>query len=256
MAFYIAILLGLIQGLTEFLPISSSGHLLIIEKIFKIDADLNFINIVLHLATLLAVCWFYRKRLLNMIKHPFSKEVQHLIIATIPTIVFVIAFNDFIDTHLTSSLFLAIGFFVTSILLLACHFYTQKTKYNANINYKNSLLMGIAQALAIFPGLSRSGTTLAFGLIGGIQKEKALDFSFLMSMPIILGSLVYEVIKNNTFYTTFNTDYILPLICAFIVAFLTAIFSIKIMQKIVSKLKLWYFVPYLIILGVCVIIFL
>ena len=77
-----------------------------------------------------------------------------------------------------------------------------------------------------------------------------------MSMPIILGSLVYEVIKNNTFYTTFNTDYILPLICAFIVAFLTAIFSIKIMQKIVSKLKLWYFVPYLIILGVCVIIFL
>lgn len=256
MTFYIAILLGLIQGLTEFLPVSSSGHLLIIEKIFNINTNINFINITLHLATLFAVCLIYRKKLFNLIKHPFCKEMQYLVIATIPAIVFVLAFNSFVDNNLTSSVFLGIGFFVTSILLIISHLSIKTSHYYTPLTYKNSILMGLGQALAIFPGLSRSGTTLTLGLISGVQKNEALDFSFLMSIPIILGGLIYELIKSDVFSTPFSSAEILPLLCAFLTAFLTGLFSIKFMQKLVSKLKLWYFAPYLIVLGVLVIIFL
>ena len=90
MAFWIAIVLGLVQGFTEFLPVSSSGHLVLLEKFFDVTLDYTFLNVVLHFATLLAVCWFYRKRLWNLVKHPLSKQMQYLVIATIPAVIFVL----------------------------------------------------------------------------------------------------------------------------------------------------------------------
>ena len=102
MAFWIAIVLGLVQGLTEFLPVSSSGDLVLLEKIFGVELDYTFLNVILHFATLLAVCWFYRKRLWQIVRHPFSKQSQYLIIATIPAILFVLMCNNFVESKLSS----------------------------------------------------------------------------------------------------------------------------------------------------------
>ncbi|MBQ7603189.1 MAG: undecaprenyl-diphosphate phosphatase [Clostridia bacterium] len=253
MSVWIIIILGIVQGLTEFLPISSSGHLVIIEKYANLDIDSTVVNVVLHFATLLAVCIFYRKKLWQMIKQPFSRQTLFLIIATLPAVVFVLVFNDFITNNLTSNLFVGIGFLVTAILLLVADISNRRTRICTNINYNHSILMGIAQAFAIFPGLSRSGTTLAFGLISGVKKDDALDFSFLMSIPIILGSLIYEIVGANSFESVVGTD-ILYLCLGGVFAFLTACLSIKFMQNIIKRMKLWWFVPYLIILGILVIV--
>ena len=250
MNFFIAIFLGLVQGITEFLPISSSGHLVLFEHIFKVEMDYTFLNVILHFATLLAVCWFYRKKLVDIIKKPFSKTTLQLIIATIPAVVFVVLCNGFIEEKLSSLLFVGIGFLATAVLLFLGELFYKKTKQFYSINNKNSFLMGIAQAFAIFPGLSRSGTTLSFGLASGIKKDEALDFSFLMSVPIILGSLCYEIFAKNVNYMNYAPTDILFIILSFFVAFFAAILGIKFMQKIVNKMKLIYFIPYLIIIGI------
>lgn len=254
MTFWIAIVLGLVQGLTEFLPVSSSGHLVLLEKIFGVELDYTFLNVILHFATLLAVCWFYRKRLWQIVRHPFSKQSQYLIIATIPAILFVLICNNFVESKLSSMLFVGIGFLVTAILLVVAEIINKKSVNHTNVGYGNSLLIGVSQALAIFPGLSRSGTTLAFGLMCGVKKDEALDFSFLMSVPIILGSLVYEMVDKKVFSAPLPTADILPIILGFVIAFFTAILSIKLMQNVVKKMKLLWFVPYLAILGVITIV--
>ena len=234
MAFWIAIVLGLVQGFTEFLPVSSSGHLVLLEKFFDVTLDYTFLNVVLHFATLLAVCWFYRIRLWNLVKHPLSKQMQYLVIATIPAVIFVLLCNNFVESNLSSLTFVGIGFLLTAVLLIVAE---------------------IVKALAIFPGLSRSGTTLAFGLMSGVNKEEALDFSFLMSIPIILGSLVYEIISKNAFATSLTSADVLPIILGFAIAFFTALLSIKLMQNVMKKSKLFWFVPYLVVLGVLTLIY-
>ena len=255
MAFWIAIVLGLVQGFTEFLPVSSSGHLVLLEKFFDVTLDYTFLNVVLHFATLLAVCWFYRIRLWNLVKHPLSKQMQYLVIATIPAVIFVLLCNNFVESNLSSLTFVGIGFLLTAVLLIVAEIVSKKTLNHTNINYLNSAVIGVAQALAIFPGLSRSGTTLAFGLMSGVNKEEALDFSFLMSIPIILGSLVYEIISKNAFATSLTSADVLPIILGFAIAFFTALLSIKLMQNVMKKSKLFWFVPYLVVLGVLTLIY-
>ena len=253
MAVWIIILLGVVQGLTEFLPVSSSGHLVLLEKYFDIDCNTTLTNVVLHFGTLVAVCIYYRKKLLQLVKHPLSNQTLYLIVATIPAVVFVLLFNTFVDTNMNNTLFVGIGFIVSAILLLVAENISKRTHNFAPVNQKSSLMMGVAQALAIFPGLSRSGSTLAFGLLSGVQKEEALDFSFLMSIPIILGSLVYELTNVEAFVTMSAND-VLVLAMGATIAALTAILSINLMQCIIKKMKLWYFVPYLIMLGTIVIV--
>lgn len=254
MNFFVAIFLGFVQGFTEFLPISSSGHLVLFENIFNVNFDYTLLNVILHFATLLAVCLFYRKKLVEIFKHPFSKTTYYLVLATIPAILFVLLCNNFIETNMSNLVFVGIGFWVTAVILLVGDIASKKTKIFCNINAKNSLCLGIAQALAIFPGLSRSGTTLSFGLLSGIKKDEALDFSFLMSIPIILGSLVYEVSTKNVFEISFSSLDICALVLSFLIAFAVALLSIKFMKNIVNKMKLFWFVPYLVAVGIIAIL--
>lgn len=253
MSVWIIILLGIVQGLTEFLPVSSSGHLVILEKYFDLNVNTTLLNVVLHFGTLLAVCIYYRKKIWQLIKHPLSYQTLNLILATLPAVIFVLLFNTFVNTNMNNTIFIGLGFIITAILLIVAETICRRTYNFASINQKSSLLMGVAQALAIFPGLSRSGTTLAFGLLSGVNKEEALDFSFLMSIPIIFGSLIYELFGTPSF-DLINNEEILFLIIGFFVAFVTALLGINLMQKIVKKMKLWYFVPYLLILGILVIV--
>lgn len=250
MSFWIAIFLGLLQGITEFLPISSSGHLLVFEKIFGVEMDSIFLNVFLHIATLFAVCIFYRKTLWQMLKHPFCKQNLFLVLATIPAIVFVLLFGKIFDGFFSSTFFVGIGFLVSALFLGLAQVVGAKTKTFSDVNAKSSIFMGLGQAIAVFPGISRSGTTFAFGTVFGLSKQKALDFSFLMSIPVILASLVYELSFKPI---VVNVD-IWGVVVAFLFAFLSAMVGLKFMRKIVQKLNFWWFVCYLVLAGLLVMI--
>ncbi len=249
MEFWVPILLGLVQGITEFLPISSSGHLVLLEKLFGLNGSFLFLNVLLHVATLLAVIIYYRKTIKYLIMHPFCQMNKYLVVATIPAVIFVLLFNDFVNNVFGSTAMVGVGFLLTALFLTIAVFIAKRNTAPSQLNYKNVLVMGVSQAFAIFPGLSRSGTTLAFGLTAGVERQTALDFSFLMSIPIILASLVYELIFAD--YSTLFVDInITGTIIAFITAFVSALGGLIIMKKLVARANLLYFVPYLILIGI------
>ena len=242
------ILIGFIQGITEFLPVSSSGHIVLFGSLFELD-NLLLLSIVAHVGTLFAVIYCYRKRLLELIKNPKSKTTTNLLIATIPTIIIVLLFNSFIEDNFSTKT-LVWGFLISAALLLIADL---KKDGISPINKKISLYMGISQGLALLPGISRSGSTLVCGLIVGAEKKEALDFSFLMSIPIIFASAVYEIFKLINSQITVNW---LGIFIVMVSSFIFGILSIKIMLKVVKKNKLYFFSIYLIVLSLVILLFL
>ncbi|HIU06560.1 MAG TPA: undecaprenyl-diphosphate phosphatase [Candidatus Onthoplasma faecigallinarum] len=241
------ILIGFIQGLTEFLPISSSGHVVLFGSLFDLD-NLLLLSVVAHVGTLFAVIFCYRKRLVELVKKPFNKTNINLLIATIPTVVIVLLFNHFIEDNFSTKT-LIWGFLLSAVLLIIADF--KKDSYRP-VNKRSALYMGLAQGLALLPGISRSGSTLVCGLLVGVEKNEALDFSFLMSIPIIIASAVYESIKLFTMQLTVNW---LGIFIVMITSFIFGILSIKLMLKIVKKNKLYFFSIYLIVLSLIILIF-
>ena len=238
------ILIGIIQGLTEFLPVSSSGHIVLFGSLFDMD-NLLLLSVVAHIGTLFAVIYCYRQRLKELIKKPFCETNIKLLIATIPTIVMVLLFNSFIEDNFSSSS-LVWGFLISAVLLLIADLKKNSSK---PVSKKSALYIGISQGLAILPGFSRSGTTLACGLLVGVEKQQALDFSFLMSIPIIIASAVFEGVKLFTAQITISW---LGIFIVMLTSFIFGIISIKLMLKIVKGNKLFYFSFYLILLSLIV----
>lgn len=238
------ILIGFIQGITEFLPVSSSGHIVLFGSLFELD-NLLLLSVVAHIGTLFAVIFCYRKQIVELIKKPFNPTNLCLIIATVPTVVMVLIFNNFLEANFSSHV-LVWGFLLSALLLAVADF---KKTNNKPINKRNALYMGIAQGLALLPGISRSGATLTCGLLVGVEKQKALDFSFLMSIPVIIASAVYESFKLFSCQLTINW---LGIIIVMITSFIFGILSIKIMLKLVNKNKLIYFSFYLILLSLLI----
>lgn len=241
------VLIGFIQGLTEFLPISSSGHVVLFGSLFDLD-NLLLLSVVAHVGTLFAVIFCYRKRLVELVKKPFNKTNINLLIATIPTVVIVLLFNHFIEDNFSTKT-LIWGFLLSAVLLIIADF--KKDSFRP-VNKRSALYMGLAQGLALLPGISRSGSTLVCGLLVGVEKNEALDFSFLMSIPIIIASAVYESIKLFTMQLTVNW---LGIFVVMITSFIFGILSIKLMLKIVKKNKLYFFSIYLIVLSLIILIF-
>ena len=200
------------------------------------------ISIAAHLGTLFAVVFCYRKRIVELIRRPLNTTNLNLIIATIPTILTVLIFHSFLDKSFSISSIIW-GFLISSLLLTISDLIKDR---NLDINKRRSIFMGIGQSLALLPGISRSGTTLCFGLISGINKEKALDFSFLMSIPVILCSVVYECIKLSTDYSNVS---ILSIITTIVSSFIFGILSIKLMLKLIKNNNLYYFAIYLIVIS-------
>lgn len=250
MSILIALILGLVQGITEFLPVSSSGHLVLLERIFGIQNNIIFFDIILHLGTLLAVIFVYKKSILELIKHPFSKKMRMLIVGTIPTVIIALLFKNLFQSAFSGD-FLFIGFLTTSIFLLIADYVDKKVKNNKNISYNNMLVMGIFQGFAILPGLSRSGSTTTSAIVMGIKKEDALEYSFLLSIPIILASLLYEILFAEVNFTALQIS---PIIIGFITSFIFGIISIKFMIKIVKNNTYKYFTIYLLILSLILIL--
>lgn len=250
MTILIAIILGIVQGLTEFLPVSSSGHLVLLQQIFNIDNNIILFDVILHLGTLIAVLFVFKKQVLELIKNPFGKKSKMLFLATIITMLIAFVLKDFFEESFNGSL-LAFGFLITATILLITQFVATKHKDNKQLKYKNSAVAGLFQGLAILPGISRSGSTISSLVVSGIKKEEAAEFSFLMSIPIILASLFYEILKINTQSLSLP---IIPIIAGFVFAIIFGVIAIKLMLKIIKNIKYFYFSIYLVIIAVFVLL--
>lgn len=253
--------LGLIQGLTEFLPVSSSGHLVLFSKIFGVEESL-FLSILLHVATLFSICVIFYKDIWHMIRHPFSAQSMRLVIATIPTCLIVLVLMPIIKQSFMGGA-LPVCFAITAILLCVSEFLsnkkTQKSKalneksqdgQTVNeLSFKSAFWMGVAQGFAVFPGISRSGSTISAGLMTGKNKEEVAKFSFLMSIPIILLSLVmevYEVVAGGV-QISFS---VWAILLSVVVAFVVGVFAIKWMIKLTQKSSLKWFSAYLVVISI------
>lgn len=247
MEYFLALFfLGLVQGLTEFLPVSSSGHLVLLSKLFGIEESL-FLSILLHVATLFSIIVVFHKDVWHMIRHPFSKKTMQIVIATIPTCLIVLVLMPIVKQSFAGGL-LPICFFASAVLLFVSE-KLSKTNKQGELDYKSALIMGIAQGFAVFPGLSRSGTTISAGLISGKKKDDVAKFSFLMSIPIVFLSLLMEIYEISTGVVVFQIE-ILPTIVAFLVAFLVGIFTIKLMIKLTVKSNLKFFSIHLVFISI------
>ena len=254
--FFALLILGLIQGLTEFLPVSSSGHLVLFSRIFGIEESL-FVSIILHVATLLSIIVVFRKKIWYYLRHPFCDECKKLVVATIPTCLIVLILMPLINESFQGG-FLPICFMLTALLLTATSlFFTKnekkasyiKEEIHSNISYMQAIIMGVFQGLAIFPGISRSGSTICGGIISGGNRESVAEFSFLMSIPIILLSLVkeiYELVLNNK-VLSINIP---GLIFSSLIAFIVGVFSIRFMIKLTKKVNFIWFSLYLIFISI------
>lgn len=246
-----SVILGIVQGLTEFLPVSSSGHLLLFGKLLGVESQPLVFDIILHVGTLSAVVIVFHKDIWNMLRHPLSKPVRLLVLATIPAVIFTLLFNKFVEASFEGT-FLGFGFILTAVILFfADRKETFRPRKFSHMGASDALIMGGMQAVAILPGVSRSGSTIAGGLFAGLDRQLAARFGFLMSIPAILGSLVF---KFKDFMELGSGDIgTLAIVLGLLAALVTGIFAIKFMMKMVAEKKLSVFAIYVLILGAFVV---
>lgn len=245
-----SIALGLVQGLTEFLPVSSSGHLVLLQNIFGMSEPPLFFDTMLHLGTLVAVVIVLWHSIWALFKKPFDK-LLYLIIATIPAVLFSLLFKDFLESTFTG-IYLGYEFLITAVILIAAELLSDRIRKRRRIKAGSAAVMGVMQALSIFPAISRSGATIAGGLACGIERKEAATFSFLMSIPAILGSVLfqgYDIVQQNTV----TVDW-LPTIIGMACAAISGYFAVRFMIALISKKKLYGFAIYVTIIGVFVLL--
>ncbi len=253
MSILIAIILGLVQGLSEFLPISSSGHLVLVEKLLGVQGENITFNIILHLATALAVIIAFRKDIFKLIKNPFTKQTLFLLISTIITGVIAFLFKDMFTESYTNDIYI-LGFIVTIIFLSLADYAMKKGKNIYSMSYLSASVVGAFQGLAIFPGVSRSGSTVASLVTMGVKKEEALSYSFILSLPIILGGALLELTSSSGLESLKNIGY-MNILVGFSSAFLAGLLAIKFMLKLVRKSSFKPFIIYLSILTFTLVLF-
>jgi len=246
-----AIILGLVQGLSEFLPISSSGHLVIFAEILNFHEEGIAFEVFVHFGTLLSVLLAFRKEIIKMIKAPFAIWINkstdpelkeflnwdyYVIIATIPAVIIGFTLKDPIEELFSNILLVFFSLLVTATLMITAQFLKFRNK---DLSYGRSLLIGIAQAFAILPGISRSGSTIFVGMSLGIDREKVARFSFIMSLPAVFGATILKL-KDIIDMPPASSE-ILNLIAGTIVAFVSGYFAIIWLLDIVKKGKLQIF---------------
>lgn len=247
-----AIILGIAQGLAEFLPISSSGHLLLLQKIFGIQEGNMTFTILVHVATLIPVLYVYRDIIFSLIRRPFQKLTLFLILGTIPAVIVTLLFGDFIDELFSAGYFLAFGFIITGLFLIYADTVPYGRKKIKHMSGIDALIVGCLQAIAIAPGISRSGSTITASLNRQLDRETAAKFSFLLSVPAILGGAVLEVKSFLESDAAFLDGSVLPYIFGFIAAMVSGFFAINFMINIIKQCKLKYFSIYVFALAILI----
>lgn len=257
-----ALIYGLTQGLTEFLPVSSSGHLVLLHKYLPLPFANNLsFDVMLHLGTLLAVLLYFNKDILDLIKlfwaglknmpHSLTQLPFVIVFATLPAVVAGLLLNDYMVSNLESPLPVAVMLAVVSALFLYIERKPEKF-VNPEINLKNGILIGLAQAIAVIPGVSRSGITIITGLALGIKREAAVRFSFLLSILIIAGASVKKV--PILFETPLLSSEYMIIGIAFLAAFVSGLWAIDFMIKFMKVSTLKPFAYYRIALAAIVLI--
>ena len=273
MNYLIAIILGLVQGVTEFLPISSSGHLAVLQNLFDVqdvEADHTFFSVLLHLATLVSVCIVYREDIKGMIMEAFAfiHDARHpkpghdgvkpqrrlllmIIISIIPLFI-VLPFKDYVESLSSSTMFIGFAFLFTGLMLMLSDKMQNGRKTEKNMSIKDALVIGACQAVAVLPGISRSGATITSGMAVGLKRSFAVKFSFLMSLPAILGANILELF--DAFSQGIDWSVMPMYLVGMIVAGITGYFAIGLVRMLSQKGKFGKFCYYCFAAGAVTII--
>lgn len=268
MEWWEAFLLGLVQGLTEFLPVSSSGHLTIFREILGVDPEgfLDF-TVTVHFATVLStivVFWSVIVKILKgLLKFRYNDETDYFLkicVSMIPVAIVGLFFKDRVEALFGGGIAtVAVCLIVTALLLLFSDFFRFKglsaKEYRNGISYWQAALVGFGQACAVAPGLSRSGTTIATGLVCGVKRENMAQFSFLMVLVPIIGEQLLSVIDMASGEGIASAIGVVPLLCGFVAAFISGLFACKLMVALVKKSKMRWFALYCAVVAVLLLIF-
>jgi undecaprenyl-diphosphatase len=247
-----AIILGIIQGLTEFLPVSSSGHIELGKVILGAEIEENVLfTVVLHFATALSTIVIFRKDILELLKGIFqfqwneeSKFAVKVIISMIPAALVGVFFEEELETLFDGNLLLVGCMLIITAILL---YFADKAKNTAKkVSFSNAIIIGISQAIAVLPGVSRSGATISTSVLLGNDKTKAARFSFLMVVPLIFGKIGKDILSGDL---ALESSQLVPLSAGFIAAFIAGLFACTWMINLVKKSKLTYFSVYCLIVG-------
>jgi undecaprenyl-diphosphatase len=256
MNIYEAMLLGLIQGLTEFLPVSSSGHLVIFQEILGLDEPGVTLEVLLHFGTLLSVFWVFGSDFLALLS--FRKNIKErrfllmLIVGVAVTGSIGLLFSGYITELFKSTLLVGFMLLITGAILKLIGILPVGLKDKENITFKDALFIGLLQALAMIPGISRSGTTIAAALWRGLDRQTAVKYSFMLSAPVILGATLLELRELLSF--GFGQELIIGYIAGGIVAFLSGVLAIRVFIKLLTGNKFHYFSYYCFAAGIVVIV--
>jgi undecaprenyl-diphosphatase len=251
MTIFEAIILGIIQGLTEFLPVSSSGHLALAQQIMGVKGDVVFFDLMLHLGTLAAVFTVWYRQIFELFKRPY-KNMGLLILASVPAVVVMLALGDGVEELFSVNprgSLLCFMFLITAVLLIVTEYICKKAAARKDesgtggkgLDYKGALVMGLFQGAAVVPGISRSGSTICGGMLYGVKKDRVAEFSFLMSIPIIAGSAFVKLVTLDSLANI----YVLPTLFGMLAAGISGYFAIRLMIKLINKINFKYFSFYL-----------
>lgn len=245
-----AVLLGVIQGVTEFLPISSSGHLVLAQNWLQIYPPPFYFDVFVHLVSLVAIVYYFRSQIQKIILDRNWELIKYLCIGTLPIIIVGLAAADLVEGLFSSNFVAGFGLLITAVFNFTTaenYSHQDKTK---TLNPLKALLIGVMQALAVIPGISRSGSTLLGGSVTKISKQKALEFSFLLAIPAILAANVFYTFASSQSILAEITSYSFPVyLTGGLVCFITSLASLKLLQKVLNTSKYHFFGWYCLIMG-------
>lgn len=250
-----AIILGIVQGLAEFLPVSSSGHLVLLQRIFGIEEGVLTFDVAVHIATLAAVIYIYRSDIAKIIRNPFGKLPVLIVVSTIPTVIIGFAFRDFFENMFKTGASLGIGFIFTGLIIWYADSVKKTSKGLNKTTYIDAVIIGIAQGIAIFPAVSRSGLTISGALFRGLRREFTAKYILLLSIPSILGAAVLDLFDiTKTINSGQSAVDFFPVLLGMAAAAVSGYIAIRFLLKVLKKGKLKIFSYYVFALGILVIL--
>lgn len=260
--FFVAIILGLVEGLTEFAPVSSTGHMIIVDDLWLKSKELlgnevsNAFLVVIQLGSILAVVVLFWERFMKLLglkkqdkRYGSNLNLLQVIVGLLPAAIIGLAFEDYIDEHLFSIETVVIGLFFGAFLMIAADkFHPRVTAHTVDqITYKQAFLVGLFQCIALWPGFSRSGSTISGGVLLGMSYRAAADFAFIMAVPVMAGASVLKVVK---YWDYFTLDVLPFFIVGFVSAFIFALIFIRFFLQLIERIKLTPFAIYRIVVAI------